>query len=191
LAQLDELIEALSPVVSALRALGVRHYVVGSVASSFHGASRTTMDVDLVCELKDTHIPTFLQSVGADYYASESAIRDAVQRKSCFNLIHLRTSFKVDIFVSRERLFDREAMRRASLERLGEHRFVEVPIISVEDSIISKLEWYRLTDETSERQLDDARRLLDLCGSNVDRDYLRASAASVGVADLLGGLIDT
>jgi hypothetical protein len=147
--------------------------------------------MSISCASKDTHIPTFLQAVGADYYASESAIRDAVQRKSCFNLIHLRTSFKVDIFVSRERLFDREAMRRASLERLGEHRFVEVPIISVEDSIISKLEWYRLTDETSERQLDDARRLLDLCGSNVDRDYLRASAASVGVADLLGGLIDT
>lgn len=47
----DELIAALQPVTEAFRSLGIRHYVGGSVASSFHGAIRFTMDVDLVCEL--------------------------------------------------------------------------------------------------------------------------------------------
>jgi hypothetical protein len=37
------LIEALEPVAAALQALGVRFYVGGSVASSFHGVARSTM----------------------------------------------------------------------------------------------------------------------------------------------------
>ena len=45
------LIEALNPVAAAFRELGVKFYVGGSVASSFHGASRSTMDVDLVGKL--------------------------------------------------------------------------------------------------------------------------------------------
>jgi len=97
LSELDDLVAALSPVVSAFRDLQVRHYVAGSVASSFHGAVRSTMDVDLVCELPAEQIPEFVSRFDADFYVSESAIREAVRRKSCFNLIHLPTSFKPDL----------------------------------------------------------------------------------------------
>ncbi len=38
----NDLVAALSPVSAALNKLGIRHYVGGSVASSFHGASRST-----------------------------------------------------------------------------------------------------------------------------------------------------
>ncbi len=48
---MDDLVDALTPVVQAFRTLQIRHFVGGSVASSFHGASRTTMDVDVVCEM--------------------------------------------------------------------------------------------------------------------------------------------
>ncbi len=92
----DDLVLALRPVAQALQSLGVRFYVGGSVASSFHGAVRSTMDVDLVCELAEADVPMLLSRLGDDYYASEPAIRDAIRRKSCFNLIHLPTSFKVD-----------------------------------------------------------------------------------------------
>jgi hypothetical protein len=181
----DDLVDALSPVVSALRGLGIRHYVGGSVASSFRGAARSTMDVDLVCELAAANISQFVAAIGHDFYVSESAIREAVERKTCFNLIHLPTSFKVDVFVSRGRPFDLESFERATVERLGKSRFVELPIATAEDTIVSKLEWYRLTDETSERQLDDVTRLLDLVGDEIDRDYLQRAAESVGVGDLL------
>jgi hypothetical protein len=108
-----ELVDSLSPVVAALRTLGVRHFVGGSVASSFHGAARSTMDVDLICELGESQIAKLVESIGAEFYLSEPAIHDAVRRKSCFNLIHLPTSFKVDVFVSlkstQSRGFAREA----------------------------------------------------------------------------------
>jgi hypothetical protein len=189
--ELEDLVDALSPVVSALRRLGVRHYVGGSVASSFHGATRSTMDVDLICELTQDDIPRLIESIGTDYYKSEAAMRDAVRHKGCFNLIHLPTSFKVDVFVSRERPFDVESMKRASMQRLGEKRFVEIPMATVEDSIISKLEWYRLTNESSERQWDDVSRLLDLLEERVDHNYLCRAAQSVGVENLLTRLMET
>lgn len=49
----DDLVLALEPVARLLQTLGVRFYIGGSVASSFHGAVRSTMDVDIVCELTE------------------------------------------------------------------------------------------------------------------------------------------
>ena len=190
MSELDDLVAALAPVVAAFRQLKIRHYVGGSVASSFHGAARSTMDVDLVCEFAADQIEAFVACFDADFYVSESAIRDAVHRKSCFNLIHLPTSFKVDVFVSRQRPFDLESMRRATPECLGRNRTVEVPIATAEDAIISKLEWYRKTNETSERQWDDVSRLITLLGNTADLDYLRTAAESVGVSNLLKRLLD-
>ena len=187
--ELQELVDSLIPVVGALRRLDIRHYVGGSVASSFHGATRSTMDVDLVCEMAEDHISQFIELIGTDFYVSESAVRDAVEHKACFNLIHLPTAFKVDVFISRGRPFDLESMQRATMQRLGETRSVELPIATAEDSIISKLEWYRLSNETLERQWDDVTRLLDLLGEEADRDYLYRSAESVGVTDLLDRLM--
>jgi hypothetical protein len=185
----DDLIDALAPVVEALQRLQVRHYVGGSIASSFHGATRSTMDVDLVAELSEEKITDFVNCFGGEFYLSEAAVREAVKRRSCFNLIHLPSSFKIDIFVSRERPFDDESMRRARLERLGESKSVEVPIATAEDTIISKLERFRLTNEASERQWDDVSRLLKLLGDAADRVYLQRAAKIVGVADLLERLL--
>lgn len=185
----DDLVAALAPVSAALTKLGVRHYVGGSVASSFHGATRSTMDVDLVAELTDSQVPEFIRSCGAEFYVSESAVRDAIRRKSCFNLIHLPTAFKVDVFISRKRPFDNSAMDRASLEALGNVDGLKICIASPEDAIISKLEWYQMTNETSDRQWSDVTRLLKLLGDAADIGYLRASAESVGVQKLLDRLL--
>lgn len=185
----DDLVAALSPVSAALTKLGIRHYVGGSVASSFHGASRSTMDVDIVADMTDSAVSEFLKCFDKDFYVSEAAIRDAIRRKSCFNLIHLPTSFKVDVFVSRQRPFDASAMNRATVEYLGDSHSLEIHVATAEDAIISKLEWYRKTNETSERQWDDVTRLLKLLGETADVEYLKESAGSVGVEDLLERLL--
>lgn len=185
----DDLLDALAPVVKALQQLRIRHYVGGSIASSFHGATRSTMDVDLVAEITEEQISDFVSCFGDEFYLSEAAIREAVKRRSCFNLIHLPSSFKVDVFVSRQRPFDNESMVRAKLEKLGENRKLQVQIASAEDTIISKLEWFRLTNETSERQWDDVSRLIQLLGNAADHVYLERAAKSVHVEDLLDRLL--
>lgn len=186
----DDLVTALREVVRALDLLGVRYFIGGSVASSYHGAVRSTMDVDLVSEISETHVSKFLSEIGTDYYASEPAIKDAIRRRSCFNLIHLPTSFKVDVFVSRQRPFDLQAAARAKPGILGVEVYLHANIATVEDVIISKLEWYRLTDETSERQWNDVSRLMLLLNNEENSGYMRQAAEMVGVSDLLSKLIE-
>jgi hypothetical protein len=190
LSETQDLVDALAPVVSALQKLGIRYFVAGSVASSFHGAVRSTMDVDIVCELGDDQVSLFLKSLAGNYYGNEAALRDAVQRKSCFNLIHLPSSFKVDIFVSRGRPFDIDSMNRATLETIGDDPVLNVTIATAEDSIIAKLEWYKLGNQVSERQWDDVSRLMDLLGEQADIDYLQRAAQSVEVDELLTRLLE-
>jgi hypothetical protein len=94
---------------------------------------RSTMDVDVVAELTLEHIRPILIAVADEFYASESAMRDAIQRRSAFNLIHLPTSFKVDIFVSRGREFDKSAFARSTITRLGTAESgIDVPIRPVQ-----------------------------------------------------------
>ena len=144
----DDLAAALAPVSMAFSKLGVRHYVGGSVASSFHGAARSTINVDVVAELTEEAVAEFLKCFQGDFYVSEVAVRDAIRRKSCFNLIHFATSFKVDVFISQGRPFDVSAMQPATIEQLGDRQVVKIAVATAEDAIISKLEWYRKTNET-------------------------------------------
>jgi hypothetical protein len=185
----DDLRAALAPVAAALRGLGVRHYVGGSVASTIHGAIRSTMDVDLVCELRVDQIEPFLAAFGDDFYVSGPAVRQAVERRSCFNLVHLPTAYKVDVFVSRDRPFDRQAMDRAILLSVTVDDPWQMPVATVEDSIVAKLEWFRLGDETSQRQWDDVSRLTALHAEALDLAHMRRMGESVGVIDLLDRLL--
>lgn len=190
MSQANELVSTLLPVVAAFNRLRIPFYVGGSIASSYHGAIRSTMDIDIVSELQLQHVDEFLSQFSQDFYVSETAVRQAIARRSCFNLINFGTSLKVDIFVSRGRMFDRACMLRAETARMeGENGTIDVPIATVEDIIISKLEWYRLTDETSERQWDDVNRLIRLVGRTLDRGYLEDSAKMVGVSDLLDRML--
>jgi len=117
--ELDDLVAALGPVKTAFEKLGIRYFVGGSVASSWHGATRSTMDVDLVAELSLEKVTKFIGLIGKDFYASEAAVRDAIERISYFNLIHNATSFKVDMFVNRNRPFDQDSFTRVEQGGIG------------------------------------------------------------------------
>ena len=75
MSEADDILAALAPVVAAFDGLGVRHYIGGSVASTMHGAIRSTMDVDVVCDLRADQVEAFLAAFGADVYVSHAAVR--------------------------------------------------------------------------------------------------------------------
>jgi hypothetical protein len=185
------LIEALGPVARVLQAMEIKFYIGGSVASSFHGASRSTMDVDLVADLEAKNVDRFVDQLQDEYYVSKAAINDAIARMSCFNLIHLSSSFKVDVFVLKKRPFDINSMNRAVTGKIDLLSDVEFPIASPEDTILSKLEWYRLGNEVSERQWEDVVRVMKVLDKQADHDYLIRNAAELNVSDLLKKLLDS
>lgn len=75
------LIAALEPVARTFHSMGIQFYVGGSVASSFHGAARSTMDIDLVADLSFADVDPFVSILVHDgYYVSQTAIKDAITR---------------------------------------------------------------------------------------------------------------
>ena len=181
----SDLVAALRPVADALDALGVRYYLGGSVASSAHGIARASLDADIVAALEPEHVEPFASRLLSAYYIPLDRLRSAVATRSSCNVIHLATMFKIDIFVSKRRDFDRQAIERARLEALDETpdspRF---PVASPEDTVLAKLEWFRVGGETSERQWWDIVGILKVT-QDADREYLRRWALSLNVADLL------
>ena len=71
-----------------------------------------TQDIDLVADLKPEHVQPFVDAVQKDYYVNKQTVADAVARRSCFNLIHYNSIFKIDIFAVKNRDYDRQAMDR-------------------------------------------------------------------------------
>lgn len=181
-----DLLEALAPVAEALESLGVAYYVGGSLASSAHGVPRASLDVDLMAELRPEHVTSLCQRLQDAYYLDPDRVGDAVARKRSFNLIHLATMLKVDVFVSRGRPFDREALARVRHERLGDAEAGRLfALVSAEDIVLLKLEWFRLGGETSERQWTDVLGVLKVARGALDAAYLDRWAGALGVADLL------
>jgi hypothetical protein len=181
----SDLVSALRPVADALDALGVRYYLAGSVASSAHGIARASLDADIVAELEPVHVDSLVDRLASAYYIPVDRLRSTVAARSSCNLIHLATMFKIDVFVSKGRPFDRQAAERARHEALDEasdaRRF---PVASPEDTVLAKLEWFRLGGETSERQWWDVVGILRVT-EDADHAYLLRWAGSLGVADLL------
>ena len=132
--------------------------------------------------LTDTHPDAELTG---PYYISEPMIRSAIERRSSFNLIHLATMFKVDVFVIKNRPFDQLAMERAVLTKLLLPEPLELPIASPEDIVLAKLEWYRKGGEVSERQWRDVLGILKVRAEQLDLDYLWYWSREINVDDLL------
>lgn len=176
--------------LKALDALCVRHYVGGSIASSAHGVARASIDADVVAELGSEQAARFVAALAESYYVSAERVRDAIARRASFNVIHLETMVKVDVFVSKDRPFDRRVMERAKPHQVEQAGGGVLPLASAEDIVLLKLEWYRRGGEVSERQWTDVAGVLDASGATLDLAYLKHGAIELGVADLLARALE-
>jgi hypothetical protein len=181
---LADVIHATRLVADALEQLGVTYVVCGSLASSVHGMVRTTMDTDLIADLQQEQIIPLIELLEDAFYIDEEMIRSAIQRRSSFNIVHLESMFKVDIFIPRQRLFDRNQLSRRQETNIGEEQ-ISLFILSPEDIVLAKLEWYRMGNEISDRQWRDILGVLMIQEDRLDHPYLRRMADKLGVADLL------
>jgi len=183
---LAEPILAVARLVRALETLRVEYVVGGSLASSIYGEPRATNDVDVVVNLRLEHVPGLVTALGEDFYIDEEMAREAVLRRSTFNLIFQPSVFKLDIFVARLDSWTREELSRGrviELEVSGER--VALRFASPEDALLHKLVWFRMGGEVSERQWRDVLGVLRVQAGALDETYLVQWAEPLGVADLL------
>jgi hypothetical protein len=171
-------------VVRVLEKLGIRYLVGGSLASSVHGIPRSTQDIDLLIELPGRLVEPLAAELERDFYVDRDMILDAVHRRASFNVIDLKTMFKVDLFVSDRSRLLLEEMERRQLVELGEPP-ASIQVCSAEDIIVHKLDWYEKGGRVSERQWSDLVGVLAIRGAALDLDYLRRWCAELGLTELL------
>lgn len=150
---------------------GIRYIIGGSVAAIFYGEPRFTNDLDIVVFLNGEDIrrlPEIFPS--SDFYvppAEAIAAEIAREQRGHFNIIHMDTSFKTDVYPTGRNEFNAWAFRnKRQIEFEGETLVLAPP----EYVIVRKLEYFR--EGGSEKHLRDIRAMLNVSADSINRDDL-------------------
>ena len=175
-------LEALSDVCGRLDGAGIAYMLTGSLALSYYARPRMTRDIDLVIALDAEHAAPLAGLLGAEYHADIDAIVEALRAARPWNIIHLPTLVKIDLIPRKDSPYRQaEFERRRRVELAG----VDLWIVSIEDLILSKLDWAR--QSRSQLQFGDVKLLLE---APLDRAYLDEWAARLDLDKLLKAASD-
>jgi hypothetical protein len=157
--------------VAPLNRARIRYIITGSVAAIFYGEPRLTNDVALVVFPNEDDIrrlPEIFPST--DFYLPphETIIAELARpERGSFNIIHMDTSFKADIYLTGRSEFNAWAFRcKRQIEFGGELLLLAPP----EYVIVRKLEFFR--EGGSGKHLRDIRSMLRISGEQIDRAAL-------------------
>jgi hypothetical protein len=164
-------------IAAALDRSGIAYMLSGSFASAYYGAPRSTQDIDLVIEATQAQLRVFIEGLSSDdYYVDLDAALQAHQRQSMFNVIDLATGWKIDLIIRKSRAFSEEEFRRRQLVNLQD---LTLFVASVEDIVLSKLEWSKLAQ--SRRQIEDVAGILRMQWESLDLSYLEKWIHALGL----------
>ncbi len=181
----EEATEVTLLVVDVLNSIGIPYLIVGSLASSLYGLARSTLDTDLVADIKPEHVAKLQKALHDEFYISAEEINYAISHRTSFNVIHFSSVFKVDLFVPKDRPFDMRQFRNRQLIVVASNPERSAYIASAEDTILAKLEWYKLGEEISDRQWLDILGVVRTQDRRLNLEYLREGAAELQVIELL------
>lgn len=176
----------LEPVVKTFEELGVLYYVGGSVASSAYGIARATLDVDLVSNLQSYQVNLLVEKLKPAYFIDSEMIYDAIKTRSSFNIIHLDSMMKIDVFILIDKPYPQKAFERKRIDTLDDEAdSIKMYLCSPEDIILNKLEWYKAGNQVSERQWLDVLGVIKVQGDSLELEYMKRWAKELDVLDLL------
>ena len=113
-------------------------------------------------------------------------IKEAIDRLSSFNIIHLETAMKIDVFIQERDSYQNSTSNRKQKDTLVENdKSSEFYFSSPEDIILNKLKWYENGNRVSERQWLDVLGVIKVQGNSLDKDYLINWAQKLDIYNLL------
>ena len=180
----------LKQLTDALDDLKIDYAIGGSIASSLYGKVRFTQDADIAVAAFADKAEQLYNALKEHFYISKDAMYQAISNRSSFNIIHLKSAFKIDIFVQKDDDFHRKLFlrrRKVKLDETIEHLF---DIVSAEDIILLKLQWYQSAGCMSEQQWSDVLGVLAVQSQALDMKYLRSCSEQLGLSDILQKAID-
>jgi hypothetical protein len=155
----------------------IPYMLTGSFASSYYGVLRATHDVDIVIAPAPQSVKTLVQQLNErNYYADLNAAVDAYRNLSMFNALDNETGWKVDFIFRKSSAYAREAFQRRKAVDFHQTRLF---VASVEDVIVSKLEWAKMGE--SARQIEDVAAVFKKQHTAVDRAYIDKWVTELGL----------
>lgn len=167
--------------IEILETLNIDYAIGGSIASSVYGYVRFTQDADIAVVSFDEKIGDFCDKLTDAFYLSQDAIRQAHRRGESFNVIHLDTAFKIDVFICRDMPFHRQILSRRRKLLLDESLNKEFELVSPEDIVLLKLQWHKDGGAVSEKQWNDILGVLKTQGDGIDISYMRQWAEKLSI----------
>lgn len=162
--------------------LDIEYYVGGSVASSVHGEIRYTEDLDIVIYLEPSKVELLIETLKNEFYLSDLAVNEAMTGQiSSFNIIHLQTTEKADLFIRGNDDFSCLRMIRRQRIKTNDNSNQGFYVCTPEDIILQKLIWYKMTARESQKQWRDLLGVLKLQGNKLDFNYLWYWADQLGL----------
>lgn len=171
--------EVLKKVINILEKVRTPYMVTGAMAVNYYGKMRTTHDIDIIIEINSFKKERFVKEFQKEFYISDEAIIDAIQRRSSFNLIHNESCLKIDFWMVKNNEFSKlEFQRRKPRDIFNQQVF----LITAEDLIITKLNWYKKSE--SEKHFEDVLGIYQIQKGNLDEKYIIKWTAKQGTLDL-------
>lgn len=180
----------LKQLTDALDGMKIDYAIGGSIASSLYGKVRFTQDADITVADFGDKAEQLYKMLKGSFYVSKDAMYQAVSNRGSFNVIHLTSAFKIDIFVQKDDDFHRQLFLRRKKVKLDESIEYLFDIVSAEDIILLKLQWYESSGCMSERQWSDVLGVLAVQAQSLDMSYLRSCSKKLGFGDILEKAID-
>lgn len=179
---------------ATLDAQAIPYVIVGSVAAVVHGEYRMTRDLDVVLNLVPAAMNGLVDALGESFTFLPADITDALLRipaarsdwtqRASFCAYDKTTGFQIDVYLSSGRPFEVVQFQRAHvLDIPGEPGGI-LRVASAEDTVLAKLEWYRLAP--SDRQWRDVQAILRVQDDALDWAYMRRWATNLELEELLG-----
>ncbi|MDD5010721.1 MAG: hypothetical protein PHQ00_01205 [Phycisphaerae bacterium] len=179
--QQSEVIKTLTDILDELE---IKYAIGGSIASSIYGTPRFTQDADITVQSFLPVAEQLYEMLKDSFYVSKEAMQQAINSQGSFNIIHLETAFKIDIFTAGSE-FEKLVLTRSKKNKIEESIDKSFSLVSSEDIILLKLKWYKQSDCVSDRQWSDILGVLSVQKGSLDFNYLKNWAIKLGLNELL------
>ena len=171
----------LKQLTDTLDDLKISYAIGGSIASSVYGKVRFTQDADITAAPFGDKAGQFYDLLKEAFYISKGAMNEAISERGSFNIIHLKSAFKIDIFIQKDDDFHKLVFARRKKVKLDESIDHLFDIVSAEDVILLKLQWYQAAGCVSDRQWSDVLGVLAVQTGSLDMEHLKNCSEKLGV----------
>ena len=178
------IVRTLTPLADAFDWFGIPYHLSGSLTAVVYGKPRTMQGIDVVAEIKFSQVQTLVTWLEKPYDVKEAVMREAIEQRGSFGLVHHDTLQKIDVLLPSYRAYNQVKQRRVQQHALeqGSRPF---HVASLEDMILTVLERYKSGGQHLPRLWEDIQEILTMQGSSLDLTYLRLWATSLNVTFLL------